>query len=69
MVGKAASGFVSVIDPQLAPRPVAIGVDGGLGHAQLAGDLLGAQVPVHQAKTFPLARRQKLNGVFGHFLC
>ena len=37
--------------------------------AELAGDLLGTQVSVHQPQTFPLTRRQELDGIFGHFLC
>jgi len=30
----------AVLDAQLAPRAIAIGVDRGFRHAQLAGDLL-----------------------------
>jgi hypothetical protein len=39
-LAREAGGGVAVLDAQLAPRAVAIGVDRGLGHAQLAGDLL-----------------------------
>jgi hypothetical protein len=34
-------GGVAILDAQLAARPVAIGVDRGLRHAEFAGDLLG----------------------------
>lgn len=65
MIGQQPSGMVAVADPQLAASAVAIGVDGGLGHPQLAGDLLGAEMTVHQAQALPLPRGQKFN-LIGH---
>jgi hypothetical protein len=35
-----AGGGVAVLDAELLAGPVAVGVHRGLGHAQLAGDLL-----------------------------
>ena len=61
MAAQQARGFVTVGDAELAPRAVAIGVDRGLRHPQFAGDLLGAQVLVHEAQTFPFALRQQLD--------
>ena len=54
-------GFVPIAHAELAPGAVAIGVHRGLGHAELAGDLLGAQVLVHEAQAFTLALRQQLD--------
>jgi hypothetical protein len=62
-VREAARRLIAVAGAQLAAGAVAIGVDGGLGHAQFAGDLLGAQMPVHQAQTFALSRRQQKDRV------
>jgi len=62
-VGEAARRLIAVAGAQLAAGAVAIGVDGGLGHAQFAGDLLGAQMPVHQAQAFALSRRQQKDRV------
>jgi len=56
-----AGGLVAIADAQLAPSPVAVGVDRGLGHAELARDLLGAQVLVDQAQALALALRQQLD--------
>ncbi|HEY2753689.1 MAG TPA: hypothetical protein VGI62_20250 [Phenylobacterium sp.] len=50
-------GGVAVLDAELSPGAVAIGVHRCLGHAELAGDLLGRQVLVDQPKAFALARR------------
>jgi hypothetical protein len=65
-----AGGFVAIRDAQLAAGAIAIGVDGRLRHAELARDLLRAEVLVHQAQTFALALRQQLdrlrNGVWSH---
>jgi hypothetical protein len=55
--------LVAVGNAELAPRAVAIGVDRGLGHAELAGDLLGAEVLVDEAQAFPFALRQQLYGL------
>ena len=56
---------VAVVHPQLAARPVAVGVDRGLGHAELSGDLLGRQVLVDQPQTFPLPRGEQANRIGG----
>jgi len=61
-----AGGGVAVLDAQLAPRAVAIGVDRGLGHAELAGDLLGGQVLVHQTQAFALALCEQSHRIFGN---
>src|SRR5689334_14919036 len=47
-------GGVAVLDPQLAPRAVAIGVDRGLGHAEFAGDLLRRKMLIDQPQAFAL---------------
>jgi hypothetical protein len=56
-----AGRLIAVGNAQLAPRSVAIGVDRGLGHPQLAGDLLGAEVLVDEPQAFPFALRQQLD--------
>ena len=56
-----ARGFVAVGDAELLAGAVAVGVDRGLRHAQLAGDLLGAEVLVDEAQTFALPLRQELD--------
>jgi hypothetical protein len=61
-----ASGGVAILNAQLAPRAVAIGVDRGLGHAELAGDLLGGQVLVDKAQAFALTLREQSHGIFGN---
>jgi hypothetical protein len=58
-LARQAGGGVAILDAQLAPRAVAIGVDGGLGHAQFAGDLLGRQVLVDEAQALALAGGQQ----------
>jgi hypothetical protein len=50
-----ASGGVAILDAQLAPRTVAIGVDRGLRHAEFAGDLLRRQMLIHKPQTFAFA--------------
>ena len=52
-------GAVAVIDAELAPGAVAIGVDRRLRHPELTGDLLGRQVLIDQPQAFTLARRKK----------
>ena len=47
-------GGVAVLDAELAPRPVAVGVDRGLGHAEFAGDLLRRKMLIDQAQAFAL---------------
>jgi hypothetical protein len=58
-----AGGFVAVVHPELAAGAVAIGVDGGLRHPELAGDLLGAEMLVHEAQAFSFALGQQLDGM------
>ncbi|HXA40931.1 MAG TPA: hypothetical protein VNW53_18165 [Phenylobacterium sp.] len=55
---------VAVFHPQLAARAVAIGVDGSLRHAELAGDLLGGKVLVDQPQAFALARCEQAHRIF-----
>ena len=49
-----ARGGIAVVDAELAPRAVAVGVHRGLGHAELTGDLLGRQMLVHEPQAFAL---------------
>jgi hypothetical protein len=58
-------GGVAVLDPQLAPRAVAIGVHRSLGHAQFAGDLLRREMLVDQPQAFALAGREQPHRIFG----
>lgn len=58
-----ARGGVAIVDAQLAARTVAIGVDRGLGHAELAGDLFRGEMLVDQPQALPLAGRQKVERV------
>jgi hypothetical protein len=58
-----AGGGVAVVHPELAPGAVAVGVDRGLGHAELAGDLLRRQVLVDQAQTFALSGREQADRI------
>ena len=62
MAAQQAGGLVPVVHAELAPGPVAVGVDGGLRQAQLAGDLLGAEVLVDKPQALPFALRQQLDG-------
>jgi hypothetical protein len=57
-------GLVAVRHAELAPRPVAVGVDGRLRHAELAGDLLRAEVLIDQPQAFALAGGQELDRIF-----
>jgi hypothetical protein len=56
-----ARGLVAIAHAELAPGAVAVGVHRRLRHAQFAGDLLGAQMLIHQAQAFPFALRQQLD--------
>lgn len=58
-------GGIAVLDAQLAARPVAIGIDGCLRHAEFAGDLLRRQVLIDQAQAFAFARREQPHRIFG----
>jgi NAD(P)H-nitrite reductase large subunit len=46
---------------ELARGVLAVAVDGGRLDAQLARDLFGVEVRVHQAQTFALSLRQQLD--------
>jgi hypothetical protein len=59
-------GGVAVLDAELAPGAVAVGVDRSLGHAEFAGDLLGRQMLVDQTQAFALAGRKQPHRVFGN---
>ena len=61
LAAQQARGFVAVGHAEFAPGAVAIGVDGGLGELQLAGDLLGAEVLVDQAQAVALTLREQLD--------
>lgn len=65
MAAQQAGGLVAVGDAELAAGPVAVGVDRGFRHAELAGDLLGAQMLVDEAQAFALALRKQLDGILG----
>jgi len=53
------------VDAELAAGPVAVGVDRGLRHAELAGDLLGAEMLVDEAQAFAFALGKQLDGILG----
>jgi hypothetical protein len=65
LAGDARRG-VAVLDAELAPRAVAIGVHRSLRHAQFAGDLLGRQMLVDQAQAFAFTRREQPHRIFGN---
>jgi len=61
---------VAILDAELAPRTVAIGVDRCFRHAQFAGDLLGRKMLIDQPQAFALTRREQPNLFFGNgFAC
>ena len=55
--GQEPRGGVAVVHAQALTRLVEVGVDGVLGDAELAPDLLGAQVFIDQPQAFALPRR------------
>jgi hypothetical protein len=57
-------GGVAVLNPELAAGAVAIGIHRGFRHAQLAGDLLGGQMLVHQPQAFALPRCEQTHRIF-----
>ena len=58
LAGHAGRG-IAIVHAELAPGAVAVGVDRGLGHPKLAGDLLRGQVLIDQPQAFALAWRKK----------
>jgi hypothetical protein len=62
-LARQARGGVAVLDAQLAPRAVAIGVDRGLRHAQFTGDLLRGKVLIHEAQTFAFTGGEQPHGI------
>jgi hypothetical protein len=65
LAGHARRG-VAVHHAELAPGAVAIGVHRGLGHAELAGDLLRRQMLIDEPQAFALARREQPYRIFGN---
>jgi hypothetical protein len=61
-----ARGGVAVLDAELAPGAVAISIDRGLGHAELAGDLLRRKMLVDQPQAFALPRREQAHLFIGN---
>ena len=55
---------IAVLDAQLAPRAVAVGVHRGFGHAKFARDLLGRQVLIDQPQAFALAGCEQTHRIF-----
>ena len=63
LVGRhAAGGVVAVLGAQPLAGLVDMGVDRVLGDAELAADLLGAEVLVDESEAFTLAAREKVDG-------
>jgi len=63
MVAQQTGGFVAVVDAKFATGAVAVGVDRRLGHAELAGDFLRAEVLVHESQAFALTLGEQLDRV------
>jgi len=59
---------IAVVDPQLAARTIAIGVDRCLRHAELARDLLGRQMLIDQPQALALTWREQ-GGRIGSDVC
>jgi hypothetical protein len=59
-----AGGVASAGDAQLAAGFVQMAVDGVLGNAEAARDLLGMEMIGHEAQTLPLPRREPFNRVW-----
>jgi len=66
MVRQLSGRLIAVPGPKLASGAVAIGVHGGLGHAQFTGDLLGTEVPIDQPQALAFARRQTFDKIHHH---
>jgi hypothetical protein len=58
-------GGIAILDAQLAPGAVAIGVDGSLRHAEFTSDLLRRQVLIDKPQAFAFARREQPHRIFG----
>jgi hypothetical protein len=65
LAGEAGRG-VAILDAELAPRAVAVGVHRSLGHAKFAGDLFGRQMLIHQAQAFAFAWREQPHRILGN---
>jgi hypothetical protein len=63
MVAQQTGGFVAVVDAKFATGAVAVGVDRRLGHAELAGDFLRAEMLVDEAQAFAFALGQQLDRI------
>ena len=61
--GHAPRRVVAVLGAQALARLVQMGIDGVLGDAEAAADLLGAQVLVDQPEAFPLTRGEQVHGL------
>ena len=54
----------AILDAQLAPRAVTIGVHRSFRHAELAGDLLRRQMLIHQPQAIAFAVGEQSHRVF-----
>ena len=68
MVGEQSGGGIAVARAQFPPRPVAIGVDGSLGHAKFTRDLFGTQMSVDKAQTVAFALGQPFDKIVVHVM-
>ena len=59
-------GGVAILNAELAPGAVAVGVHRGLGHPEFAGNLLRRQMLIDKPQAFALARREQSHGIFGN---
>ena len=58
-------GGIAILDAELAPGPVTIGVHRGFRHAELAGDLLRGQMLIDKPQALALARGEQTHRIFG----
>jgi hypothetical protein len=58
-----AGGGVAVVHAELLAGAVAVGVDRGLGHAELARDLFRRQMLIDEAQALALSGREQSDGV------
>jgi len=66
MVGQTPCRLIAIAGAELSARTIAVGVHRGLGHAQLARNLLRTEVPVHQPQALALTRRQTFDKIHRH---